>query len=243
MKTPVFRIGTAGWTVPKEAAPAFSKEGSHLERYASRLNAVEINSSFYKDHQASSYRRWGEAVPKDFRFSVKLSKVFTHERKLVKPGKDLQLTLNGISELGEKLGCLLIQLPPSLEFDSKTSKTFLKCLKEGYAGNIAVEPRHESWLSEKATDLLNDFGAAFVRSDPGLLAPEETIAKIVYYRLHGSPVRYRSKYTVRALMDYAREMKAHVKAGRDVWCVFDNTMYGHATTNALALRKLIGPKA
>ena len=73
------RIGTAGWTVPKAVAHAFPGEGGHLARYAGRLDAVEINSSFYRPHRPATYARWAECVPKDFRFAVKVPRLVTHE--------------------------------------------------------------------------------------------------------------------------------------------------------------------
>lgn len=77
------RVGVAGWSLPKEHADRFPAVGTHLERYAARLPAVEINSSFYKPHRPATYARWAESVPGDFRFSVKVPKVATHERRLV----------------------------------------------------------------------------------------------------------------------------------------------------------------
>ncbi len=76
------RIGTAGWSVPALYAEEMPRGGSHLERYARRLNAVEINSSFYRPHQRKTYERWAQSTPADFRFSVKVPKAITHEARL-----------------------------------------------------------------------------------------------------------------------------------------------------------------
>src|SRR4051812_8552502 len=111
------RIGTAGWAIRKEFSDLFSGPGSHLERYAKVFNAVELNSSFYRDHQAATYERWANAVPEDFRFSVKLNRLFTHQNKLEVNGQVLFETLHSVLRLGRKLGCLLVQLPPSLSFE------------------------------------------------------------------------------------------------------------------------------
>ena len=75
-------LGCAGWSLPREAQPAFSTGGSHLQRYASRLNAAEINSSFHRPHSRATDERWAAAVPPEFRFSVKLPKTITHGNKL-----------------------------------------------------------------------------------------------------------------------------------------------------------------
>ena len=94
-------VGTAAWSIPKIALDSFPLEGSHLERYSNVLNAVEINSSFYKDHQAKSYKRWAESTPENFKFSVKLNRRFTHECDLKIDREDLLNNLKGISELGK----------------------------------------------------------------------------------------------------------------------------------------------
>jgi uncharacterized protein YecE (DUF72 family) len=78
----VVRIGCAGWSLPRDSWPQFPDTGPHLQRYAKRFNAVEINSSFYRPHQPATYERWAAAVPAGFRFSVKLPKTITHEKRL-----------------------------------------------------------------------------------------------------------------------------------------------------------------
>src|SRR5712671_2055336 len=80
---PNVHLGTAGWNIRREHAHRFSNEGTHLARYASLFNAVEINSCFYRPHRFTTYERWAASVPQDFRFSVKLPKVITHEARLV----------------------------------------------------------------------------------------------------------------------------------------------------------------
>lgn len=120
-------VGTAAWSLPKEVRHEFAKGDSLLQSYASRLSGVEINSSFYKEHQAKTYLRWAETVPDHFRFSVKLAREFTHHGKL-KLDKQarvrLKEVLQGYQALETKLGCLLIQLPPSLEWREKLVSEF-----------------------------------------------------------------------------------------------------------------------
>ena len=82
------RTGTAAWSIPKEHAAPFPVAGSHLERYGAVLNAVEINSSFYRPHRTTTYERWAASVPEDFRFAVKVPKAITHEHRL----KDVAVT-------------------------------------------------------------------------------------------------------------------------------------------------------
>src|SRR5690242_14468228 len=112
-----YLIGTAGWSLPREEQPHFPAEGTHLQRYAAVLPAVEINSSFYRPHRESTYARWAASVPASFRFAVKIPRAITHERKLADAADALDAFLPGPAALGAALGCLLVQLPPSLALD------------------------------------------------------------------------------------------------------------------------------
>lgn len=195
-----FRVGTAAWTLPKEHKDRFPDVGSHLERYSQVLGAVEINSSFYKPHKRSTYERWASSVPKDFSFSVKLERLFTHERNLLEPGPELGERLEGINGLGAKFGCLLVQLPPKLGFEDE-HVSFFETLRELYQGPIAFEPRHQSWNSSEAIKLRREFGLSPVFADPepysganALLASKNEFPAVHYFRLHGSPEIYKSDY-------------------------------------------------
>jgi len=98
------RIGTAGWSVPSRYAAEVPPGGSHLERYARRLNAVEINSSFYRPHQHKTYARWAQSTPPGFRFAVKVPKAITHESRLADCGARLDRFVAEVAGLGDKLG-------------------------------------------------------------------------------------------------------------------------------------------
>ena len=231
-------FGTAGWSLPKAHAAQFAGTGSHLERYARRLNAVEINSSFYRHHRASTYERWSSSVPPEFRFALKLFRGFTHVQRLEVDEAELRETLTAPGALGAKLGVLLVQIPPSLEFARERSTRFFTILRRTFSGPVALEPRHATWASIEACDLLRDFAIAKVRADPdrcpisdaSLLSPEP----FAYYRLHGSPMIYRSTYSDEDLNRLAHEITG-LNGTKTIWCFFDNTAEGHATKNALRL--------
>src|SRR5690349_12315863 len=110
---PVVRIGCAGWTVPKQHAELFPSNGSHLERYSGLFSTVEINSSFYRPHRPATYARWANAVPDHFDFTVKVPREITHERRLSNVSDALDRFLGEVMHLRDKLGALLLQLPPS----------------------------------------------------------------------------------------------------------------------------------
>ncbi|HEX8077222.1 MAG TPA: DUF72 domain-containing protein, partial [Chthoniobacterales bacterium] len=160
------RIGTAGWSLPRAEQPNFPSTGSHLERYAARFSAVEINSSFHRSHKPAIWARWRDAVPDGFRFSVKIPKAITHTARLDVPAEVIRAFAEEISVLEAKRGCLLVQLPPSLVFDPTIAGRFFQQLKAATTVPIACEPRHESWFARDADELLRQLSVARVAADP-----------------------------------------------------------------------------
>ena len=232
-----YRVAVAGWSIRTEQQDLFAPGESHLERYASRFRAVEINSSFYRSHRRETYTRWADSVPKAFRFSVKAPKLLTHERCLEDTGDALTRFLQEIAGLGSKLGCVLVQLPPSLAYDPRTVECFFTALRARYRGPAVCEPRHPTWFTGAADRRFDAHGVGRVAADPscGEGGDEPSGSpRIAYFRLHGSPVMYQSSYEAAVLDRLAARMTELVR-DRPVWCVFDNTARGAATTNAIAL--------
>ena len=147
------RIGIAGWAMPATLSDKSPEAQSHLEQYSRYFNAVEINSSFYRPHRRHSYQRWGESVPPEFRFAVKMPKLITHERRLSRCGAELGAFLHGVAGLGEKLGVLLVQLPASVIFDETVTRDFFELLTGQTTAKIVCEPRSPSWFVSAAEDL------------------------------------------------------------------------------------------
>lgn len=231
-------IGTAGWSLPVAEQPRFPGEGTHLQRYARVLRAAEINSSFYRPHRAETYARWAAGVPDRFRFSVKLPRTITHERRLLDCEEPLAAFLDQVHGLGEKLGCLLVQLPPSLGHDASLAGAFLAVLRALHDGPVALEPRHATWFTDAAADVMREYGVARVAADPALVPDAATpggAADIVYYRLHGSPRVYYSSYDDEYLESLVVRIRDLSRRAGSVWCIFDNTASGSAMTNALQL--------
>jgi uncharacterized protein YecE (DUF72 family) len=231
-------VATAGWSLRKEHAPLFAAEGSHLQRYASRFSAVEINSSFYRPHQPATYERWAQSVPEGFRFSVKMPRWLTHDHCLEDTGTELTKFLREIGALGTKLGCVLVQLPPGLAYDPRTVETFFSALRARHRGPIVCEPRHRTWFTGAADRRLDAHGVGRVAADPSCGEDGDQPGgsdRIAYFRLHGSPVMYQSSYPDDYLDELAARTRALAARGR-VWCVFDNTARGAATLNGLDLR-------
>jgi uncharacterized protein YecE (DUF72 family) len=236
-------IGTAGWSLPRAEQPHFPAGSSHLERYAKRFQAVEINSSFHRSHKPAIWARWHDAVPESFRFSVKIPKAITHTARLVGTNDSVAAFLDEVSLLETKLGCLLVQLPPSLAFRRRVAAAFFKNLRHRTAVSIGCEPRHESWFGDDADELLRDFEIARVAADPARVpaAAEPGGARhFSYYRLHGSPKMYYSAYSEEFINRLADRLRDEATGKRTVWCIFDNTTLGAATRNALDLSAALG---
>lgn len=235
-------VGTAGWPLPPAMREVFGPGASLLERYATRMKGVEINSSFYRPHQPATYARWASVVPEGFRFSVKLPKAITHEHRLVEAEPLLDDFLSQAGCLGDKLGCLLVQLPPSLALNETRAAHFFSALRQRHEGAVVLEPRHHTWFSVAARALLASHGIGLVRADPLPCAdagwPLEQgmpVGGTVYYRLHGSPRMYYSAYDEPYLQALARRMADEARQAESVWCIFDNTAEGAATADALRL--------
>lgn len=240
MPQPEIHIGTAGWSIPARYAAAFDAGGSLIERYGTRLGCAEINTSFYRPHKRETYERWAAAVPENFRFSVKVPKTITHEARLVDAKDGVVTFLAGVEGLGEKLGVLLVQLPPNLAFDARQAGAFFRMLRKLTPVAVAIEPRHASWFAPAVEDVLQDHCIARVAADPPRAEGGDHPAGwtgLEYYRMHGSPEVYRSDYDRQRLALLAERL---ADRSAESWCIFDNTVSGHALGNALALTEMLG---
>jgi uncharacterized protein YecE (DUF72 family) len=221
-------------------AHAFDAEGSGLERYASVFSCVEINSSFYRPHRKDTYARWAASVPAGFRFSVKCPKTVTHTARLVDAKDELARFLDEISALGDRLGPVLVQLPPSLKFDATKVAAFFELGRSLHGGSWVCEPRHVSWFEPEATALLTEHGITRVAADPAIVEAAREPAgsrTLAYWRLHGSPEIYYSPYSAESLEAMADRLAE--SEAKEAWCIFDNTAAGAALENAQTLREMV----
>lgn len=178
-------------------------------------------------------------MPDDFAFAVKLPKAITHEARLVAVGAPLDRFLEETDGLGTKRGPILIQLPPSLAFDASITAEFFALLRDRTGNDLVCEPRHRSWFAPEVEDLLIRYRVARVAADPPPVAESGKPGGwlgLRYARLHGSPEIYRSSYDAAAIEHHAADARG---AKVDSWTIFDNTMVGAATVNALEMRELV----
>ena len=237
MKQPIVRIGCAGWTIPAVHRALFPGKGSHLQRYAEVFDCVEINSTFYRPHQPQTYRKWAASVPAGFRFSVKMPKAISHIARLRHCDSMLEQFLAQAEQLGEKLGFLLLQLPPSLAYDARSALRFFDHLRGRHDGAVGCEPRHPSWFTTEVEHALRERGIVRVAADPAIVPPAALPGgdrASEYLRLHGSPRMYYDAYPQATLDRMAHRLSRPSNAVVERWCIFDNTAFGHATTDALA---------
>ena len=181
-------LGTSGWsyadwegTLYPEALPSASRLAEYVKRFAT----VEIDSTFYGTPRRSTVQNWREVAPDGFLFAAKFPKEITHDRNLVGVEAEAESFLNTMAELGDRLGPLLLQLPPSFEVEGMgVLEDFLRSLPEGF--RYAVEVRHRSWLGSDLPEMLRERGAALTLIDyPRMPRMEEATADFSYIRWLG----------------------------------------------------------
>jgi uncharacterized protein YecE (DUF72 family) len=233
-------IGTSGWSYkhwrlrfyPQEVKPP-----RYLAYYAKYFNTTEINTSFYHLPKPETVVHWTEEVRKSFRFCPKISRYITHIKKLRDPEDTLPRFFDIFDPHISRLGPVLVQLPPSLAFDPETAEHFYKTLKRYRGYRFALEPRHDSWLSEESISLLGKYRIAYVIADSGgrRTYREFITARHIYVRFHGA-AGFDSSYPDAFLAAFAEKMRHWKDEGHAVWAFFNNDGNAYAVYNA---RKLI----
>ncbi|MFQ5736542.1 MAG: DUF72 domain-containing protein [Thermodesulfobacteriota bacterium] len=232
-------IATSGWHYGHWVGP-FYPEGTpterFLEHYAARFSTVEINSTFYRLPTEKTVRSWCAAVPDDFVFSVKASRLITHNKKLLDPERTLPPFLERLRAFGRKAGPVLFQLPPRWGVNVERLEAFLSALPRGH--RYAFEFRDTSWFDGRVYDTLARHNAAFCIYDfDRLLSPATITARFAYVRLHGPDGKYRGRYSDDALCFWAGEFARWDVD--EIYCYFDNDEAGYAPGDALRLKGMV----
>ena len=234
-------VGTAGWSVPRASTHRCPPEGTHLQRYARVFRCAEINSSFYRSHSPTTYAKWAASTPDEFRFAVKVPRLITHEHQLRRSRAPLERFLAEANGLGRHRGPLLVQLPPSFAFEARAAARFFGMMRERYEGTVVCEPRHPTWFGARADAMMSRYVVARVAADPAITEDSNTPGGwngLAYFRLHGAPRMYWSRYEASYLSRLAMVVR-RISESADVWCVFDNTASGAAMEDAWELRQLL----
>ncbi len=234
-------IGTSGWSYPHWRGvfyPGDLPQKDWLDYYARHMDTVEINNSFYHLPELSTIKDWHATVPRQFTFAVKASRYITHMKKLKDVRRPMYGMMRRIGALGDKLGPVLVQLPPRWKYNEERLETFLKYLHE--ERRFAIEFRDDSWWNDHVYDLLERYGAAFCIFElADLRTPDIVTADFVYIRLHGPGDAYQGCYSGEILSSWSEAVRSWTQEGKDVYCYFDNDDSGYAVQNALQLREML----
>jgi uncharacterized protein YecE (DUF72 family) len=240
-------VGTSGWVYRSWREHLYA--GVPLRRWlehASRTFAtLEINGSFYTQIRPETYRRWRDETPDRFRFSVKGHRFVTHYKRLRAAGDSVERLRDQASELGDKLACVLWQIPQRMEVDLPRLEDFARVLVERWPKvRHALEPRHASWFTPEVSTILEGAGIAVALGDaPDFPMWRHVTTDLVYARLHGHTRKYASSYSHASLLRWAKDAKRWAAQGRDVYVYFDNDAEGAAVKNALDLTEMVRAKS
>ena len=234
-------VGCSGWVYRHWRGllyPEGLPQRRWFQRYAEDFDTVEINASFYRLPLASTFDGWREKAPPRFRYAVKVNRFITHMKKLLDCDAPLAKFVALARPLGDKLGPLLYQLPPSLHKDPERLEAFLKLLPPDL--EHVFEFRHKSWYDEEVLALLDCYGVGFVAHDmKGLKSPRWASGRAAYVRFHGTSAKYRGRYHNEQLKDWAHWIVEQRSAGRSGWAYFNNDIGGDAIEDAKTLKACI----
>ncbi|MCJ0906423.1 DUF72 domain-containing protein [Rhodococcus sp. ARC_M6] len=262
------RVGISGWTYPAWRGDFYPKGLAHrkeLAYAAAQFSSIEINGTFYALQKPESYVKWRSETPDGFVFALKGARYITHMKRLLDAETGLaNFFAAGTLALGPKLGPILWQLPPTLQFEPARLSNFFDLLPRTTTEaaelaarhdekltedrvfaqteielpiRYAVEARHASFAVPEAVDLMRERDIGFVVADTAGRYPQITTptSDFVYVRMHGDKELYASGYTDDALDEWAERFRGWRDDGLDVFVYFDNDMKGFAPHNAMAL--------
>lgn len=241
----LFNIGTSGWSYKHWTGvfyPEHTQPNKFLEYYITQFDCVELNASFYYPPKKATVAAWMRRTPETFIFCPKMSRFITHLRRLVNAESSLENFFHLFEPMKDRLGPILIQLPPGLKYDPVLITNFMDILRDNYNHLLfAIEVRHKSWINDTFFNLLEAYGIAFVIADSGKRFPyyEAVTADFIYIRFHGHEKLYASDYPEWELKEYASKINSWLKKGKEVWAFFNNDFEGYAVKNAQKLRGIV----
>lgn len=242
-----FRLGTVGFGYKEWLGnfyPDKMKSRDYLSHYSQFFDTVEIDSTFYGTPRIESVQRWGQQTPPDFIFCPKTPRVITHDLRLQNfPSMAEFLTV--MRHLGEKLGPILIQLPPDFKTEEKSSlESFLARLPTD--SRYAIEFRHRSWEEPGAVELLQKYAVCFAAADYIHLPPTiQRTTDFLYLRFIGIHGRFRGKDSEQIdvserLHHWVEQIQPHLPHVKTVYGFFNNDFAGHSPTTANRFKRLWG---
>lgn len=238
-------IGTAGWQYPEWKETFYPKglpQSQYLKYYSSIFNAVELNSSYYQLPRPETVIEWKLKTPKSFLICPRLIQAITLKKKLKKGDNLLKAFLGHFQNLEERLGPIIIEIPPAIEFEDENVKPFLDLLgRFSQHYTFVIEPRHLSWMSPEASSLCEELSLTWSISDFCGRFPtiQRVIGKSVYLRFHGTDDLNLARYETETLENCAEKVKHWLDEGKSVYVFFNNNFGGYALENATEFQALI----
>ncbi|MET9887474.1 DUF72 domain-containing protein [Streptomyces sp. NPDC006430] len=238
---PVY-VGTSGWQYRDWAGilyPEGRPQRLWLEEYAQHFRTVESNNAFYRLPDPQTFAAWRERTPPGFVMAVKASRFLTHVKRLREPQEPVQRLMAHSSALGDRLGPILLQLPPTLRVDAGALDACLACFPR--STRVAVEPRHDSWWVPQVREVLAARGAALCWADRGSrpVTPLWRTADWGYVRFHAGRAEPAPRYGRTALKSWAARIADAWPPDADVFAYFNNDVGGAAVVDARAFRRLV----
>ncbi|MEM4315334.1 MAG: DUF72 domain-containing protein [Nitrososphaerota archaeon] len=240
-------LGTSGWSYDEWVGPLYLRKGENkLLRYASVFDTVEINSSFYSIPTERMILSIMRHVPSDFIFTAKVHQEITHRRLLDISGEGREIMerflkiMRPLQKAG-MLGCLLLQLPPKLQYSPKRLEMFAGYFSSDW--RFAVEFRHDSWLVDEAFRLLRRLEMGYVVADePHIPTMLEASTDFAYFRWHGRGARpwYNYLYKRRELERFAEDVEKVASRVERVYGYFNNHFHGYAVYNCAQVLEMLG---
>lgn len=235
------RIGCSGWEYRHWRGSFYPRElpvARWLEHYAERFDTVELNGTFYRLPETTTFDTWRRRAPEGFHYAVKASRYLTHVRRLADAAEPLERLWSRAERLEDHLGPMLYQLPPRWHRNLDRLAAFLEALPPGR--QQALEFRDPDWHYPEVYRLLDGHGVALCLHDmPGARAPREPVGPFVYVRFHGRSGTYAGAYPPQAIAAWARRIAAWADGGLPVWAYFNNDLGGHAPRDAVRLREAV----
>jgi uncharacterized protein YecE (DUF72 family) len=238
-------IGTSGWIYKSWAETFYPHDCAakrHLEYYATRFPTVEINATFYRLPEESTFDGWCKKAPEGFLYAVKGSRAVTHLKRLKPGARSFKLLLDRSRRLRNHLGPYLWQLPPNFSKNAERLGAFLKTLPRHL--EHAVEFRHASWFDSEISALLKRHKVAMVAvSSRKRPMHWEVTSDFVYIRFHGLESGPAHNYTDRELEPWAEHLRCCARQGIKGYVYFNNDVNTRAPVNALRLMEMVGKYA
>jgi uncharacterized protein YecE (DUF72 family) len=227
-------VGTSGWQYKDWRGllyPPGLAQNRWLRRYAEGFGTVENNNAFYRLPSTELFERWRDMTPAGFVMAVKASRYLTHIKRLAEPEEPVERLMNAVRGLGDRLGPILLQLPPTLRAEPERLDRCLRAFPEGV--RVAVEPRHDTWWTDEVRGLLERHGAALCWADRlgRPVTPLWRTAAWGYVRLHEGAATPWPKYGDQALRSWARRVGDAWPD--DAYVYFNNDPGGAAVRDAV----------